>query len=122
MTYERIKVLDYRAFGLKVKEWTNNEASRPRTLADFKAQTATILELPARITEDPVYPYPQWSISNLVIRLPAPELLKQTEDEVGINPGRYPAPGFYDDIVAGTLVGKDALYCRVGDYTIAQCQ
>jgi hypothetical protein len=119
MAYEKIKVLDYKAFGLLVKRWAEDPMTRPGTIDDFKTATAGILDIPARITKDPVYP--QWSTDDLVIRLPAKELLKQSEDELDANPGKYPFPLFYEELVAGTLVGRPALYHRVGDYTIAQC-
>ena|ERR1043165_7234245 len=121
MPYDPIKVADYKAFGLLVHDWAKNPGNRPRTLGDFMKLTSGILELPGRITEDPTYPYPQWSVTNLVLRLPAPELVQQSIDKLTANPGVYPAPPFYQDLVNGNLSGVEGLYHRIGDYTIAQC-
>ena len=119
MAHERIKVLDWKAYGLLIIEWAKNPAARPTTLDNFKRATAGILELPSRITEAPIYP--QWTLSNFVVRLPSPELVQDTMEELKAA-GKYPAPGFYTDLVSGTLQGVDAFYHRVGDYTISQCQ
>lgn len=116
---ENIRVLDYLAFGKLVARWAADEASRPKSLAEFKEATHGILELPNRITGDPTYP--QWTLDNLVIRLPPPELVEQLRNVITRNPEVYPYPPFYDSLVNRSLVGDSALLARIGDYTIAHC-
>ena len=122
MTIDRIKVYDHKLYGEKVVQWTLDPATRPRTLAEFKEAVAGILELPDRITEDPQYI--GWSLSNLIVRLPAPELVQESIDTLKNETGRYPAPLFYEDLVRDEpgISALDGLYSRIGDYTIAQCQ
>ena len=121
MPIERINVVDYKLFGQMVVKWATDPTSRPQTLQQFKDATQGVLELPDRITEDPQYV--QWSLSNLLIRLPDPKLVQQSIEMLQSQTGQYPTPQFYGDLLQtpSDIAPVDGLFNRVGDYTIAQC-
>ena len=121
MTIDRIKVANYKLFGQLVVKWANDPTSRPKTLQDFKNATQGVLEIPDRITEDPQYV--EWSLTNLLIRLPDPTLVKQSTDMLTTHTGQYPTPQFYADLLQNPsdISPVDGFFHRVGDYTIAQC-
>ena len=119
MAIDPILLTDPKKFGLLVRDWAFYPANRPATLAKFKEATADCLIVPDRITENPTYP--QWTLTNLVVRLPSTDLLKQSEDAQSGSQTPYPLELFYKDIVSGALIGLDALYCRVADYTKSHC-
>lgn len=118
-------VLSYEAFGKLILEWTQNPASRPATLDEFKQKVAGIVGLPL----------PEWiknvgfvdSDTTLLIRLPPKELLKQALAELAATTESYKLPRFYgerllDGAPPDTPEGNIRLFhMRLGDYSISMC-
>lgn len=119
MAFDPLVLTDPLIFGNLVRKWTMEPKSRPVTFAEFKTATANCLKIPARIVEDPQYP--QWTTTNLIIRLPSADLLKQSEDTFAKGQGAYPLEPFYKDLIDGKMSNLDGLFCRVADYTKSQC-
>jgi len=116
---QRLKVLDYREYGKIVVKWAKDPNSRPQTLSEFKDAVKNVLVVPDTVTENPHYI--QWSNTNLIVRLPAVDLVEESENDLKKSPDHYPLPLFYHDLVSGEVAGLDGFYYRVGDYTTAQC-
>ena len=117
--YDPLHLTNAGIFGRLVRQWAMDAASRPKTLAEFKAATANCLIVPDRIEEDPQYP--QWTTTNLIVRLPSKVLLQRSEEKFSKNEGEYPLEPFYKDLISGKMTQIDGLYCRVADYTKSQC-
>lgn len=122
MPIERINVLQHRELGKKMIQWALEPDTRPKTLDEFKAQTAGIIE----------QPFPDWvkalqfvqnNMDTLLIRLPAPEMVQESMDRTASATGKYPLPSFYEEHLVNNQhpSQREMLEFRVGDYTMAQC-
>ena len=125
MPLATVKVTNYRALGQKMIEWAKDPASRPTTLASFKAMTSGMIDTstsgwPAKITAVQVI---QSSPEVLLIRLPSAEMVQAGIDEASTPSGKYPLPTFYEEYISlGQHTSKlEMLEYRIGDYSMGQC-
>ena len=121
MAVERIEVLDHKAFGEMVVNWSLDPTSRPGTLDELKTQCEGVLQIPDRITK---LSYVDVDLQTFLVRVPNAEMVQESVDRFTNSPpaGGYPAPGFYALIGARNQPPDlEILYSRIADYTIAQC-
>ena len=117
----RVEIADYAAMGRKVLEWAKTPESRPKTVAELKAQLDKIATVPDRIEE---IDFVQSTLSKLYLRLPPVEMAEEGQRRAEeLDPQHaYGEPRFYRDRILGGDVGNlEFFFSRVGDYTIAQC-
>lgn len=120
MPISRIEVLDYKAFGEKVAEWSLNPTMRPKTLDEMKQQTRDILEIPDRIRH---LRFIDVDLSEMVIRLPNAQMVEESKERFANDQSEYPIAPYYRNILEDpdSVSNTDMLYARIADYTIAQC-
>lgn len=121
MAIERIEVLDHKAFGEMVVQWSLDHKIRPKNLADLKTACGDILRIPDRITK---LNYVDVDLKTLTIRVPNKQMVEESITRFKEVPDSrdYPAPAFYDTIGhRNSPPALDTLYSRIADYTIAQC-
>ena len=123
MAIPRLNVLQHREFGKKVIKWALEPETRPKSLAEFAAQTTGIIEqpFPAHIK---AVQFVQSNKEVLLIRLAPAEIVQDTLDRLKTATGKYPLPKFYDEYFTQGLHTdqREFFEFRVGDYTMAQCQ
>jgi hypothetical protein len=120
---DKVEVVNYRAFGEKVKAWTKGVDPLPTSIDEFASQLAAAnvgVKIPSR------FKYVKFMQSNedtLVVRLPCKTTLAASEERLAKG-GNYPLPSFYEQIfeakpnIANML---DFHAERIGDYSIANC-
>lgn len=117
----RIVAKDYKAFGEKIVEWALHPESRPSSLEALKKSVQHILEIPHRIED---IQFIESNLSTFVIKLPAPELVRESLERFSDEHEKYHVPQFYYDKVCDDgkgMANLEFLYSRIADYTIAQC-
>lgn len=122
MAIRRVEILDHKAFGKMVAEWSIKPETRPQSLAALKAACAGMLRIPARITNLTFVDVP---LDTMVVRVPNKEMVEEAVERFGDDPTSrdYPAPAFYRMVGGATSPpALETLYCRIADYTIGQCQ
>ena len=121
----RIEVADFIEMGRLVAQWTVDEDTRPKDVAELAEQLDGIAVMPERIKH---VAFVQGTLDTLVIRLPVREMLEESLETMSdpMGDGRYPLPQFYSDFYrpgfGPVMTPLDTLLARVGDYTIAQCK
>jgi hypothetical protein len=119
-------------WGKLVKTWATGESyfadvaveklPIPRSIDELKRQLRLVgaadLVIPASITGLTII---QHSTSTMVVKLPPKELIKAKEAQLSNDPGSYPLPAFYQDILAGKFEALQAHAWRTGEYTIQMC-
>jgi hypothetical protein len=122
MAIPRLNILQHRELGKKMIKWSLQPETRPKTLTEFQAETAGIIE----------QPFPDWikglqfvqsNMEVLLIRLPPAVLVQDTLDKIATGTGKYPFPEFYEEhLVHGKHPSQQEIFeFRVGDYTLAHC-
>ena len=124
MKPEIVEVVNFRAFGDKVKAWARGAEPIPQTIDEFAAQLADAdigVKIPASIKH---VRFVQDDVETLVVKLPCKELLEQGEAAIAKAGGDYPLPSFYERVFAAKphVKDKQAFHAeRIGDYAIATC-
>jgi hypothetical protein len=124
MKPEIVEVVNFRAFGEKVKAWARCAEPLPQSIDEFAAQLAEAdigVEIPKSIKH---VKFVQDDAETLVVKLPCKELLEQGEAAIAKAGGDYPLPSFYERVFAAKPQVKDkqAFHAeRIGDYAIASC-
>jgi hypothetical protein len=124
MKPEIVEVVNFRAFGEKVKAWARGTEPLPQTIDAFAAQLAAAdigVTIPDSIKH---VRFVQDDAETLVVKLPCRELLEQGEAAIANSGGDYPLPSFYERTFAAKphVKDKQAFHAeRIGDYAIATC-
>ena len=124
MKPEIVEVVNFRAFGEKVKAWARGTEPLPQTIDEFVAQLAAAdigVKIPDSINH---VRFVQDDAETLVVKLPCRELLEQGEAVIAKSGGDYPLPSFYERVFAVKphVRDKRAFHAeRIGDYAIATC-
>ena len=124
MKPEIVEVVNFRAFGEKVKAWARGTDALPQTIDEFAAQLAEAdigVKIPQSIKH---VRFVQDDAETLVVKLPCRELLEQGEAAIAKAGGDYLLPSFYERAFAAKPQVKDkqAFHAeRIGDYAIATC-
>jgi hypothetical protein len=124
MKPEIVEVVNFRAFGDKVKAWARGADPLPQTIDEFASQLADAdigVKIPKGIKH---VRFVQDDAETLVVKLPCRELLEQGEAAIAKAGGDYPLPSFYERAFAAKPQVKDkqAFHAeRIGDYAIATC-
>jgi hypothetical protein len=94
----------------------------PRSIEEVRRQLRRVgaadLVIPASITGLTII---QHSTSTMTIKLPPKEFIEAKEAQLSSDPGSYPLPAFYQDILAGKFEPLQAHAWRTGEYTIQMC-
>jgi hypothetical protein len=120
----RIEVADHIEMGRVAAQWASDPASRPKSVAELRAQLDGIAVVPDRIKS---VEFAQGSLDRLVVQLPAKEMLEESLERM-TDPfaSHYPLPQFYADHFrpgfGPVMTPLDTLLARVGDHAIAQCR
>lgn len=121
---DKVEVVNYRAFGEKVKAWTKGTAPLPNNLEEFAAQLAAA-DVGVKIPERFKYvKFVQSDEDTLVVRLPCKATLAASEERLARQGGSYPLPSFYEQVFEGRPKIRNMLDFhaeRIGDYSIANC-
>jgi hypothetical protein len=124
MKPEIVEVVNFRAFGEKVKAWSRGTDALPQSIGEFAAQLAAAdigVKIPDSIKH---VRFVQDDAETLVVKLPCRELLEQGEAVIAKSGGDYPLPSFYERVFAVKphVRDKRAFHAeRIGDYAIANC-
>lgn len=121
MPIKRIEILDHKAFGKMVVDWSLRPETRPQTLAALKEACVGVLRIPARIENLTFVDVP---LDTMVVRVPNKEMVEESIHRFEDDPTSrdYPAPAFYDTIGReSSPPALETLFSRIADYTIAQC-
>jgi hypothetical protein len=120
-----VHVADYIELGRVVTDWAIGDQKLPDDVDELRKQLDGIAVIPKNIKK---VKFVQGKEDVLVIRLPDPELVRQSKEELE-NPlveGPYMLPKFYDDLYqrqfGPQMTPLEIFLARVGDYTIAQCR
>jgi len=125
MKPEIVEVVNFKAFGDKVKAWARGTDPLPQSIDEFAAQLAVAdvgVKIPPSVKR---VKFVQDDAETLVVKLPCKELLDQGEAAVTKPGGDYALPAFYERAFATKPQIKDKLAFhaeRIGDYAIASCQ
>ena len=124
MRLERPRIVNYEAFGEKIKSWAKGVEPLPKTMDEFKAQMAAAnvgCQMPASYKK---LKFVQGNAETLVIRLPERALLEDSEAHLAEPGSDYPMPPVYERVfqTKPKIDDKMAFHAaRVGDYTISMC-
>jgi len=124
MTVERVRVVNYGAFGEKVKAWSKGTAKVPASLDEFKAQMAEAgvgCSIPESYKN---VRFVQEDEETLVVRLPTRSILEAMETELSRPGSDYQLPDLYERLFQTRPKVGDKLALqaeRIGDYTISMC-
>ena len=124
MRLERPRIVNYEAFGEKIKCWAKGVEPLPKTMDEFKAQMAAAnvgCQMPASYKK---LKFVQGNAETLVIRLPERALLEDSEAHLAEPGSDYPMPPVYERVfqTKPKIDDKMAFHAaRVGDYTISMC-
>ena len=124
MRLERPRVVNYGAFGKKVKAWAKGIDPLPKNIEEFKAQLDDAdvgCQMPASYK---TVKFVQGDAETLVIRLPERALLEDSEAHLAEPGSDYPVPALYERVfqTKPKIDDKQAFHAeRVGDYTISMC-
>ncbi|HMC11236.1 MAG TPA: hypothetical protein VKH44_08090 [Pirellulaceae bacterium] len=121
---DKVEVVNYRAFGEKVKAWTKGTAPLPKNIEEFASQLADAdvgVKIPKRFKH---VKFVQSDEDTLVVRLPCKATLAASEERLAKQGGDYPLPTFYEQVFEAKpkIRGKMDFHAeRIGDYSIANC-
>jgi hypothetical protein len=121
---DKVEVVNYKAFGEKVKAWTKGTAPLPTSIEEFASQLAAAnvgAKIPERFKH---VKFMQSNEDTLVVRLPCKATLASSEERLARQGGSYPLPSFYEQVFEGKPRIDDMLDFhaqRIGDYSIANC-
>jgi hypothetical protein len=124
MTAQRVEIVNYEAFGEKVKAWAKGADPLPGTVAEFASQLAaanvgaTIPQSLKRVQ------FVQGDEETLVVRLPARAMVEDSEQRLAAPGASYPLPPVYESVFGAKPRIDNMLSfhaARIADYTIAQC-
>ncbi len=124
MKVERVEIVNYRAFGDKVKAWAKGDDPLPKTMAEFAQQLADAdvgAKIPARLK---AVTFVQGDEETLVVRLPPKAMVEASEKRLAESSGSYPLPALYERVFRTKPSIEDMLAFhaeRIGDYTIVNC-
>ena len=121
MSIKRVEILDHKAFGKMVVDWSLHPETRPQNLAALKAACAEMLRIPARIKNLTFVDVP---LDTMVVRVPNKDMVEEAVHRFENDPTSrdYPAPAFYKTIGSATSPpALETMYSRIADYTIGQC-
>jgi len=124
MTAEKFEVVNYKAFGEKVKAWSKGTDPLPTTLQEFSAQLAQAnvgAKLPPYLKH---VKFVQDDEATLTVRLPCKALLESFEKQLSGQGGSYPLPAFYERVFESKPRIDNAVDFqaeRIGDYSIGIC-
>jgi hypothetical protein len=124
MNVERVQIVNYGAFGEKVKAWAKGLEPIPANLDEFKAQ---MTEASVGCSIPDSYKnvrFVQEDVETIVIRLPTKSLLEAMEAELATRQADYQLPEFYERLFQARPQMTDKLELqaeRIGDYTISMC-
>ena len=126
----RITVGDCVAFGKQIRQWCEmSENDRPKTIAEARKQlndAGADVEFPAdRFKDDDPVTFVQSRLEGeWHVRLPPLEMVEESLGRIEAGKG-YPTehlPTYYRDyLTTGREYDEEFLYCRIADYTVAQC-
>ncbi|MBL8835966.1 MAG: hypothetical protein JNL66_06950 [Alphaproteobacteria bacterium] len=137
---ERIEITNFEAWGKLVKSWATGKnyfapkkykggdsLPVPGTLQELKQQCSWAnvgIKIPERVK---AVQFVQSNLETLLLRLPQPDMVRESEQAIQERPDGYPLPDFYSEVFGAAephLTKENVLKFhawRVGDYTIAQC-
>jgi hypothetical protein len=124
MPAQRVEIVNYEAFGEKVKAWAKGTAPIPATVEEFKNQLAEAnvgAKIPQQLKN---VKFVQGDEETLIVRLPAKQMVEDSEQKLSSPGASYPLPPLYEKVFAAKPKIDDLLAfhaARVADYTIAQC-
>ena len=125
MKPEIVEVVNFEAFGEKVKAWARGTEPLPQSIDEFAAQLAAA-DIGAKIPKSiKRVKFVQEDAETLLVKLPCKDLLEQGEASVSKPGGDYALPAFYERAFAAKPQIKDKMAfhaARIGDYAIANCQ
>ncbi|MBZ9709316.1 hypothetical protein LB543_21560 [Mesorhizobium sp. ESP7-2] len=121
---EPIQTLNFEAAGRKVVQWAQDPSTRPRDLAEFKAQLDGLVVVPDRYKEIQIV---QGYDHVFFLRLPPNNQVTQSQKKLQTEQGGmtdYGIPDFYfDAILEKVPFNRDSFfYSRIADYTIRGCR
>jgi len=124
MTFEKLEVVNYKAFGEKVKAWAKGAESVPTTLEEFSSQLAQA-NVGAKIPQNLKYVrFVQDDEETLTVRLPCKATLEWFEKRLTDQGGSYPLPAFYERVFESRPKIDNTLEFqaeRIADYSIGMC-
>jgi len=124
MTFEKLEVVNYKAFGEKVKAWSKGADPLPATLEEFSSQLARA-NVGAKIPSQLKYvKFVQDDEETLTVRLPCKATLEWFEKRLVGQGGSYPLPAFYERAFEAKPKIDSVLDFqaeRIGDYSIGFC-
>jgi hypothetical protein len=124
MSAQRVEIVNYEAFGEKVKAWAKGADPLPGTVAEFASQLAAA-NVGAKIPEHlKRIQFVQGDEETLVVRLPARAMVEDSERKLAAAGASYPLPPLYESVFGAKPRIDDVLAfhaARIADYTIAQC-
>ena len=124
MKFEKLEVVNYKAFGELVKAWSKGTDPLPATLEEFSTQLAQA-NVGAKIPQQLKHvKFVQDDEDTLTIRLPCKATLEWFEKRLAEQGGSYPLPAFYERVFESkpridSVVDFQAE--RIGDYSIGFC-
>jgi len=118
-SYERIDIRQPREIGKLLIKWALEPDTRPKTMAEFRTQTAAILMIPDN------YKGLQFTQSNrdvLYIRLPGAADLQNWLDVMEDKSIAYPLPDFYAEYIKQGLHTKlrEMFEYRMSDFSLGE--
>jgi hypothetical protein len=124
MSVQRVEIVNYEAFGEKVKAWAKGADPLPSTVAEFAGQLAAA-NVGAKIPEQlKRVQFVQGDEETLIVRLPARTMVEDSERRLAAPGASYPLPPLYETVFGAKPQIDDVLAfhaARIADYTIAQC-
>lgn len=124
MDLNKVEIVNFKAFGEKVKAWARGSEALPSTMQEFADQLASAnigVTLPERLKH---IRFVQDDDETLTVRLPCKQTLDTAEAHLAKDGGAYPLPAFYERVFRTQPQIADMVSFqaeRIGDYSIAQC-
>ena len=124
MSAQRVEIVNYEAFGEKVKAWAKGTDPIPTTVEEFKLQLAEAnvgAKIPGQLKR---VQFVQGDEETLIVRLPAKAMVEDSEKRLASPGASYPLPPLYETVFAAKPKIDNLLAfhaARIADYTIAQC-
>lgn len=124
MDLDKVEIVNFKAFGEKVKAWARGSEALPGTMQEFADQLASAnigVKVPERLKH---IRFVQDDDETLTVRLPCKTTLDVAETRLAKDGGAYPLPAFYERVFQTQPQIADMVSFqaeRIGDYSIAQC-
>ena len=124
MQPQKVEVVNYKAWGDKVKAWARGTDPLPQSIEEFAAQLAAAdvgMKIPSNFKH---VKFAQGNPETLLVKLPCKTFMEIGEERLKQEGGDYALPSFYERVfeTKPTIKDKMAFHSeRIGDYSIAVC-